>query len=296
MSAQPRTPVSASSGSGRTVRRLLTGAATSAALLLSLVTPGTSSGFTGRVTNSTDTAASAPFFTCTAADTSTGPTDTTFLYRLLETTGTAAIDSSGNNRSGTYTATGVTYNQPGPCPRDTAQAITLDGTSGYISGPATDQTSADTFSVELWFNTTTTRGGELIGDDTTRGKSATKFERHVYMSNTGQIYFGVSSNAVQTIGTTTAYNDGAWHHVAATLSPATGMALYLDDQLPVTDPTTTNAKTKTKSGYWRIGDNNLAGYTDQPTSEFFAGSLAYTAAYTTVLTSTQIRDRYTAGR
>ena len=274
--------------------RWLAAAAAAAALVLSLLTATTTSAFTARLTNTTDTAASAPFFTCTGADTAVGPAATTFLYRLQESAGTTAADTSGNNRPGTYTASGVTYNQPGPCPRDTGRAITLDGTTGYISGPATAQPGPGAFSVEMWFKTTTTRGGKLIGYGNSATGNSTNYDRHVYMSNTGQVYFGVYPNTVKTIATTTAYNDGAWHHIAATLSPTAGMALYLDGQLAATDTTTTTAQTYT--GFWRIGDDNLNGWTNQPTSTFFAGSLAYTAAYTTVLTPTQIRDHYTAGR
>ena len=275
--------------------RWLAATAATAALVLSLLTATTTSAFTARLTNTTNTTASAPFFTCTAADTAVGPAATTFLYRLLESAGTTATDTSGNNRPGTYTRRGVTYNQPGPCPRDTARAVTLNGTTGYISGPATTQPAPTTFTVELWFQTTTTQGGKLIGYGDAFTGNSTSYDRHVYMSNTGQVYFGVYPNAVKTIiTTTTTYNDGTWHHVAATLSPTAGMALYLDGQLAATDPTTTTAQAY--SGFWRIGDDNLTGWTNQPTSTFFAGSLAYTAAYTTVLTPTQIRDHYNAGR
>jgi hypothetical protein len=272
----------------------LLGAAATVALILSLATAATTSALTARVTNSTNTTATAPFFTCTGADTAVGPAATTFLYRLLETGGTTAVDTSGNTRPGTYTATGITYSQPGPCPRDTATAITLNGSAGSISGPATTATAPATFTIEMWFQTTTTRGGKLIGYGNVRTGSSASYDRHLYMSNTGQVYFGVYPNAVKTISTTTAYNDGRWHHVAASLSPTTGMALYLDGQLAATDPATTTAQAY--SGFWRIGQDNLNGWTAAPTSTFFAGSLAYTAAYTTVLTPTQISDHYTAGR
>jgi len=99
---------------------------------------------------------------------------------------------------------------------------------------------------------------------------------------------------MRTISTTTAYNDGTWHHVAATLSPTTGMALYIDGQLAAT--ATATATAQTYAGYWRIGYDDLTGWTAQPTSALFAGSLAYTAAYNTVLTPTQVRDHYNAGR
>jgi hypothetical protein len=279
---------------GGSPHKWLAAAAATVALVLSLATVGTTSALTARVTNSTNTAASAPFFTCTGADTAPGPAATTFLYRLLDTSGPTAVDTSGNTQPGTYTASGITYGQPGPCPRDTAKAITLDGSAGSISGPATTATGPATFTIELWFNTTTTRGGKLIGFGSVRTGSSGQYDRHIYMTDKGQVYFGVYPNAVKTISTTTAYNDGRWHHVAASLSPTTGMALYLDDTPAIRDPATTTAQAY--NGFWRIGQDNLNGWTNQPTSTFFAGSLAYAAAYSTVLTPTQISDHYTAGR
>jgi hypothetical protein len=291
-----RRPAPGWSRRGGSPRKWLAAATATVALVLSLSTAATTSAFTSQLTNSTNTAASAPFFTCAGADTAEGAAATTFLYPLLETTGTTAVDTSGNNRPGTYTATGVAYGQPGPCPRDTAKAITLDGAAGYVSGPATAQAGPAAFTIELWFKTTTTRGGKLIGYGNKPTGSSTNYDRHIYMSNSGQIYFGVYPNAVRTISTstTTAYNDGRWHHVAASLSPTTGMALYLDGKLVATDTATTTAQAY--PGFWRIGQDNLNGWTAIPLSTFFAGSLAYAAAYSTVLTPTQISDHYTAGR
>lgn len=297
MSANPSGRAGIPSRPARTARRWLVTATAASAVILSLVTGGTSGAFTATVTNSTDTATSAPFFTCTGADTAPGPASTTFLYRLLETQGFTAADSSGNNLPGTYTKTGVTYSQPGPCPRDTARAIVLNGSTGYVGGPATAQTAPTTFTIETWFQTTTTSGGRLIGygnvNSTTGHRTSSSDDRHVYMSNSGQIYFGIDPTAKHTVGSTAAYNDGAWHHVAATFSPSTGMALYVDGQQVAGDATVTTAPTY--SGNWRIGFDDLTGWTNAPTSNFFGGGLAYAAAYTTVLTPTQVQDHYIAG-
>lgn len=90
-------------------------------------TTDTSAGFTASVRNPTNTASTAPYFSCTDAVTSAGAANTFFVYPLAEAAGTTAADVSTNARPGTYTASGVNYRQPGPCPRNGSRAITLDG-------------------------------------------------------------------------------------------------------------------------------------------------------------------------
>lgn len=263
-----------------------------AALLVSFGTTDTSSAFLARVVNSTDTAASAPFFTCREAN--TAPASDLFVYPLAETGGTAAADVSGNSRPGTYTAGGVTYGATGPCGRDTPnRAITLDGSSGYVSGPTQSQAGPAEFTVEVWFKTTTTRGGKLIGFGNLRTGQSASYDRHVYMSNAGSLLFGVFPGAVRTVVSPAGYNDGAWHHVAASLSGTAGMALYVDGALVAANPAIKTAQNYT--GFWRVGYDHLNGWTTPPSSFFFAGSLAFAAVYTSALSAEQVQSHYVAG-
>ena len=70
---------------------------------------------------------------------------------------------------------------------------------------------------------------------------------------------------MKVITTPGSYNDGAPHHVAATLSPA-GMKLYVDGQLAAQDPATT-----TSEAGFGVGYNNLAGWgcSNEPTNHAF---------------------------
>jgi len=98
---------------------------------------------------------------------------------------------------------------------------------------------------------------------------------------------------VKTVTSPRSYNDGSWHHAAATLSAA-GMVLYVDGASVATDPTVTTAQAFT--GLWRFGYDNLNGWTSQPSSPYYAGNLAYAAVYSTALTAAQIKTHYIAGR
>ena len=55
------------------------------------------------------------------------------------------------------------------------------------------------FTISIWFKTNTITGGKLIGfrKCANRIKLAT-YDRHIYMNNAGQIYFGVYPNTVVT--------------------------------------------------------------------------------------------------
>ena len=56
------------------------------------------------------------------------------------------------------------------------------------------------------------------------------------------------------------------------------------------DPSTTSAQNF--SGYWRVGGDNLNGWTNQPSSNLFAGTIDEVAVYPTALTPAQVAQHY----
>jgi hypothetical protein len=258
-----------------------------AVVVATLMAPGVAeAGFASAPVPPALTVSAAPYFTCQAAVTASAPS---VYYKLAETTGPSATDSSGHGDTGTYQG-GVTYGTPGACKRDGASAVTLNGSTGYLS-TSTQSANPQVFTLELWFRTTTARGGKLIGFGNARTGASGEYDRHLYMTNSGQVVFGVYPGQVVTVTSAAAYNNGAWHLVDATLGPA-GMALYLDGQPVGTNPDTA---AQSYNGWWRLGYDNLAGWASVPTSAYFAGSLAQAAVYPTALTAAQIADHYRAG-
>lgn len=252
--------------------------------------PPTGSALTAGISNSTDTAATAPYFTCGAASVSV---PAFFVYPLAETatpTGGAAADISGNNRAGTYTGT-VAPSPSKACNRDTGGSVALSGTTTLISTP-TQVVNPTVFTELIWFKTST-GGGRLIGFGNSQTGTSTNYDRHLYLSNTGQVIFGVYNNAVFTAISPATYLDGNWHQAAATLSGA-GLILYVDGVPVATNTNTTLAQNYT--GYWRVGFDSLSGWgTTQPSRFYFTGNLAWAAIYTTALTAAQIKNQYVAG-
>ena len=138
--------------------------------------------------------------------------------------------------------------------------------------------------------TTTTTGGKIVGFGNAQTGTSTNYDRHLYLDNTGRVWFGVYNNTTSTLHSTNPINDGQWHQVVATLGP-NGMALYVNGQGPARSDVTNG---QPYNGYWRIGGDQLNGWPSKPTSNFLASNIADVAIFPTVLTGTTIANEYTA--
>ena len=180
-----------------------------------------------------------------------------------------ANDESGKGNNGTL------HGGPGLVAdrfKVAGKAYYFDGIDDYFSTTTLyPSPGPQLFSISIWFRTTTSTGGKLIGfGDKESGESA-KRDRHLYMNNNGQIYFGTfPDRAIRTVNTTEMYNDGLWHHVVASLSPA-GMELYVDGILKASNPNIVSAENY--GGYWRIGYDALNTWPSEPASRYFKGNL-----------------------
>jgi hypothetical protein len=171
------------------------------------------------------------------------------------------------------------------------KAYAFNGSSQFIS-TSVSYTNPSDLSLSLWFNTTTSTGGRLVGlgDSQTGGLSAT-YDRHIYMNDAGQLYFGVNpGTGLATINTTLSYNDGVWHHVAATLSSTTGITLYVDGTLISSNATPLGGQSYT--GYWKIAYDRLTGWPSAPSSNYFNGSIDDVLIYSTALSAANITTLY----
>jgi hypothetical protein len=256
--------------------------------------PSTSAGYVAKITNSTDTAATAPYFSCADAVTA-DKASALFAYKLNEASGsTTAVDYDSGAYPGTYRGTMTSSTAtPLACPRDAGGAYVLNGTNAYVSTPYLSLLSAQSFSLELWFKTTTP-SGMLMGLGNLQTGSSTVFDRHIYLSTTGQLVFGVYNLGYDVITSPASYTDGNWHQVVATFSGTTGERMYVDGALVASNASYTLASLGI--GYWRIGYDNLAGWPGTGTNYFFTGSMRFAAVYNTTLTQAQVTSHYAAGR
>jgi hypothetical protein len=217
------------------------------------------------------------------------------MYLLDEAVGPTASDWSGNNRPGTWAAS-VTYRQPGALTSaNPGYANLLNGGGARMVAGATAISAPTTFSLELWFKTTTTTGGKLIGFESTTASTSTKADRHLFMRNDGKLtYGGWSNGTLRSIITTKVLNDGAWHHVVVTARPNGAnqtSTIYVDGTANATGTTTA---TSTYTGWWRLGYGALPTGSNYPSSSDFEGALDNAAIYTSELTAAKVSAHYAA--
>jgi PKD repeat protein len=215
----------------------------------------------------------------------------TSYWPLGESTGATAYDwAAASNET---TGTGVTRNITGALAGDPGTASRFSGTSAGTAASSVFETPRGAFTVEAWVKTTTTRGGKIIGLGNALTGASTAYDRQVYMDNAGRIWFGVKPGILRTVNTTASYNNGQWHHIVASVGP-NGMSLYVDGALAAQRTDTTSAAPI--QGYWRIGGDNLSGWTSRPASDYIAADIDEVAVYSTALSASAVARHNTIGR
>jgi hypothetical protein len=210
-------------------------------------------------------------------------------YRLGETAGTTASDSSGNGHNGTYAASGVTLGVAGAIVNDADTAITLDGTNGFVqeTSGAGVPTGFANRSIEAWFKTTSATDMTIVAYGTP-GVANQYFG--VYVNGTA-IEVKTGAGTTITFPGTTSLITGAWHHLVVTYdSGAIGgnLKVYIDGVNFGTQSPTLLGTTLDAAGLL-VGKDNTA------TPAFFNGSLDEVAIYPTVLATYQTSNHYKAG-
>ncbi|MGI3782898.1 MAG: PKD domain-containing protein, partial [Janthinobacterium lividum] len=104
------------------------------------------------------------------------------------------------------------------------------------------------------------------------------------------VYYLDQSGTSRSITSPKTYNDGAWHHVVATLS-SSGMVLYADGAKAASWTSITSGRAY--GGFWRIGADVLPGKTST-TSSFLSGTIDDVAVYPTALSASTVKTHYTS--
>lgn len=219
-----------------------------------------------------------------------GPTDTAGIHIDNLRASYFATDSKGTNH-GQYLY-GVTLGTTtGAVTKETDKAATFDGVDDYVR---VDRGISDDFSIEFWFKSTQGIGAAsvtawsntagLVDADAT----GTANDFGVGLRSDGRILAGIGNPDTTIVSTSsTAYNDGNWHHVVftRTRSPS-ALALYVDG---VANGTATGSTASlTASSVLNFGRHALA-------NNYFAGSLDEVAVYNTALSAATVLRHYQAG-
>jgi hypothetical protein len=211
-------------------------------------------------------------------------------YRLGESAGTTARDSSGHGNNGAFSASGVTLGVAGAIVNDTDTAITLDGTNGFVqetSGGGVPTGFANR-SVEAWFKTTSATDMPIVAYGTP-GVANQYFG--VYVNGTA-IEVKTGAGTTITFPGGAALNNGAWHHLVVSYDSGAivgNLKVYIDGVNFGTQTPAALLTTTLDAAGLEVGND------DTVAPAFLNGSLDEVAIYSTVLTITQISNHYKAG-
>jgi hypothetical protein len=153
------------------------------------------------------------------------------------------------------------------------------------------RTNPTGFTEEVWFRSTSTQGGKIMGFGNATSGTSSQYDRHVYMTNGGQLIFGTYTGTPRIITSPGTYNDGQWHHVVVTQG-ADGQTMYVDGAV-VASSTVGGAENSTL--YFRVGGDSLSSWPSQPSSQGLAGDYDEAAFYTTELSPAQVATHYNLG-
>jgi hypothetical protein len=211
-------------------------------------------------------------------------------YRLNESSGTVAHDSSGNGNNGTIAASGVSYSQVGLLQGDLDTSLAFTTSSGRVALPtAFNLNGSNAFSVEYWIKPTNANPGagnfEYIGWGPASNGAHTGYAL--------LLAGGASFNSLEfQVGNGTAHStaifsnsgiaNGSVYYVAGTYDGTT-LKVFLNG---VQKATATVAGPMSNSGTPSI---------DIATASFFAGTIDEAALYQSVLSQARITDHYNAG-
>ncbi|MEV0951854.1 PKD domain-containing protein [Promicromonospora sp. NPDC050249] len=186
------------------------------------------------------------------------------------------------------------------------------GTAGAITGDsntaATFQNSSssrlvsteniagpNTFSVETWIKGT--GSGRIVGfgNNNSASGTSTSTDRLLYVDSGGRLSFGVNNGSRSTLRSPGRVDNGAWHHVVATLGSG-GMQLFIDGVRVNTRTDITAGQAY--NGYWRIGADTLSGWPNRSLlgGDRYTGAVDDVAVYPTVLSAAQVLDHYTVAK
>lgn len=202
-------------------------------------------------------------------------------WRLGESSGTAAADSSGNGLDGTYTG-GVVLAEAGAPSSETDTAARFDGSTGYVALPANALLNiTGPITLECWLKSTSAAEHLhfLGGYDPN-----SPFAGYGLRLSAGK--FGYWSGAHGSwVEASPSVNDGAWHHLAVSVSGTTA-SFYVDGAAAGTPST---QQPNSYSGVRAIGSRATGN------GLFFPGTLDEVAVYSGALSAARILAHYEAG-
>jgi hypothetical protein len=200
-------------------------------------------------------------------------------WRLGESAGTTAVDQTGAN-PGTYGG-GVTLGRPGVLTSDADTAVSLNGTSGYLTAPDSNSLDLTTgATLEVWVKRSQSSAYQVIIGKPGDGQSKNENYALWLNNNLPVAYFGNGSNYAAVYATTPLDTD--WHHVVVTYDNSVAR-LYIDGIQDASSSSTIHLTANSLPlNVGRARDATL----------YFGGELDEVALYPTALSAARIQAHF----
>lgn len=203
-------------------------------------------------------------------------------FKLDETSGVTAIDSSASALNGTYVNS--------PSLGVTAGPLVAGGTAATFTGSSSQRVErvhfaptlnlGDVFTIEFWIKRPNSAAYTAIVDPGSSGPP------EVQINNTGNTIRFLKARVAEICQSSSAIGNDVWTHVAVVKNAATSTIIYLnavDATAAVTDSTCTNSA---------VGDTTT--WASEGGGLYLTGSLAHAAKYATALSGARIAAHYAA--
>lgn len=208
--------------------------------------------------------------------------DTPTAYLELEDDGVGlvAADSSGNGLNAAYSASGVTYLQPGPLISEVSKAVTLDGVAGIVTRTLTGANKPGfPFCLEVWIDPISVASGDVV----TMLVSQQDFSAIIKVGTGGTTWrLEISSGGNERTVEGGVVSGGYQHLFARFVSP-TKRHLYVD-AVPVATNTETIAWSVDNDFSYLIGSDGSGGFAN--------ASFSRVAYYNHDVTPQRIAEHY----
>ncbi len=203
-------------------------------------------------------------------------------WRLDETTGTTASDSTGNGNTGTVTGTatwGAGRN---------ANAFTFNGSSSISCGDAQSLNTTNAISVTGWFKTTQAAGASVIRHD--------GHYTALQITSGGNAQTALWANGtLTTVPFAWTYNDGNWHHYASTYDATQGCKIYVDGTMVTSNTTVRGPLSGASVSGATTPTPFMLGAKEGGTLELYTGSLDEVSVWNRALSQNEISSLAVGG-
>jgi hypothetical protein len=198
-------------------------------------------------------------------------------WKLNQTSGTTATDSSILPNNGTYT-NGVGLAAAGPYPGAGDKAADFDGVNDYVATPNEYLYDlAGPMSVAAWIKVDSfTKSWQAI---VTKGDSAWRLLRDD--SNNG-VTFACTGLTTLRVSSVTSVNDGAWHHVVGVYT-GSQLQIYIDGKI---DNSVASTGVISRNGY------NVELARNAVTGKEFDGKIHDVRVYSVPLSASKVSELY----